>query len=343
MVQPLARVASIVTAPLQGPVMMKHDPKPHHQALKNAAPPSQTPQAPNKGTYPSIPIDNVSLPTEVVAAEFASEIIGTEVETLDPKKKLKKAEHSHTAPSNQSKQPSDQPQSQSSINPSSTKLRNIYQKISRYDHQWNQAAETTLRRESWEFLTKKLGIEDLTPKTNISNSNQGGYRSLKLSNIELRKLAKFKEIEQAQFAENPNKTNYRVHITPEIAKILKHAIREVDFYGVATAQDLSKHAVRATANLAGKALSAIPLLNVLDGVPRHAVSFIFGANAFIRQFIQSAVRDHSVTSAFKSSGNWAKEKLYDEVDSIKRPIKAVKEAINHVRHSSVTKPGESEV
>ncbi len=322
-----SRAASLAAASLKGPVMNKQvHPRP------STPPPPATPSAP-KPIMPPIPLDKQSsvqplqtqsvIPDEatIEAAgnEFASEFIGkiTAETSGDSHKTKRKKEVRHTqhtitnAPSSTELTP---------YQALSKRMAAIYKKIYALDHDYHQK-ETTLSTRSWHDIVTALNLEDLVENVNDGkaiDSAQDKYKNLKLTNLELKRLAKFKQNADTV-------TEGRISITPQIAKILKHAIRNAMFLQVATPQDLGKQSTREAAVVRGKLASFVPPLKPIEWTIKYIPDALFFLNAALRQAIQGG------THGLKE---WIYDKAVTKAQTTTQPLKRTVSAISRTTHPS---------
>jgi hypothetical protein len=318
MVNPIATITNSLRGPALKPeqpaAAQKKPQAPQAQPVKPAT------TAPNQATFTPIqittapPANPVAIPesaVETIASEFASEVTSSAAETdgLDKRKKKEST-------SNASKET---PISHSS---SPSPLKAIYQKIYDYDHSYRRSEPLTLTQKSWWHISHQLNLNALTPK----KDGIEGYDYLGLTKKELKKLAEFTS---SLPKEGP------IIISHDIAKILKHAIRNVKFDLVATPQDLAKRAVSSTAKGISAVMSYIPIINILDKAPTLLVNLVFGGNAFLRELIQTGV---------KGAASWTADKVVREVHEVEQPIKDVTKAIRRSSSSSsVNEPTKSDI
>ena len=298
---------SSITNQLRGPVLKPEPPaaaqkKPQAPQAQPAKPAST---APNQATFTPIqittapPANPVAIPesaVETIASEFASEVTSLATETTDDLDKRKKKEPSP--------------------------LKAIYEKIYKYDHSYRRSNPLTLTQKSWRHISNQLNLNALAPK----KDGIEGYDYLGLTKKELKKLAEFTS---SLPQEGP------IKISHDIAKILKHAIRNVKFDLVATPQDLAKRAVSSTAKSISTVMSYIPIINILDKAPTLLVNLVFGGNAFLRELIQTGI---------KGAATWTADKVVREVHEVKQPIEDVTKAIRRSSSSSsLNQPSESDI
>jgi len=302
---------SSITNQLRGPVLKPEPPaaaqkKPQAPQAPQAQPTKPASTAPNQATFTPIQITTapqanpVVIPesaVETIASEFASEVTSLASETtVDGLEKRKKKEPSP--------------------------LKAIYEKVTKFDHSYRQPNHLTLTQQSWEHISNQLNLNALAPK----KDGIEGYDYLGLTKKELKKLAEFTS---SLPQEGP------IKISHDIAKILKHAIRNVKFDLVATPQDLAKRAVSSTAKSISTVMSYIPIINILDKAPTLLVNLVFGGNAFLRELIQTGI---------KGAATWTADKVVREVHEVKQPIEDVTKAIRRSsRSSSLNQPSESDI